>query len=399
MERGSIAVVGIFFLFLCLKPSWMDAAFFIASAFICFLAWKEKDLRRSFLDPAFVCLLLFILLSLFNLLLYNAGSWNALVKLCRWIPAFLLGYLFIRKYPHHLAPALLQGAGFITLLFAGAMLLYAFGIEQINGAPITPQQPELTFINVSRAALYISLAAFVLFCCFLEKPASRKFSLPAVLFLGGILVLAGRRVSLAGFLICSGLILAARKKFVTLLFAFIVAAGGIMALNQSDRFNISPSHLASSQGVTERQSVWYAAWKVFEENPILGGGVGTFGEKSEPFVQEWFVRHPQYQRHETLVTAHNMIFHSLAENGLAGTLLLLSIFAGAALSTWKVRKTIPGSLCLCGCLGVAFIHFQLQMHTGSNVGTLIFLLLGMARGLTSWEHRQDIPERTGLKHP
>ena len=109
--------------------------------------------------------------------------------------------------------------------------------------------------------------------------------------------------------------------------------------------------------------------------------MGTFREKSDPFVQEWFARHPQHQRHEILSEPHNVILHTLAENGLTGTLLLLLVFAGAGVAAWKARRATPGALCLCGCLGLVFVHIQLQVHTVTNVAVLIFLLLGMARGL------------------
>lgn len=359
----------------------MDGVFFAAPAIVLFLLWKEKGISTFFLDPALISLLVFVALALLNAL-FGAGDWRDAVKLGRWIPPFLLGKFFVQKCSARLAPALLWGAGFMAALLAGSTLLSIWGVEQVGSASITLDSPELTFKNLSRTALYIALAAFVFFCHFLERPSSWYFSLPAVLFLGSILILAGRRVTLAGFLACSGLILAARKKFGLLLLAFAVTSGGIIVLNQTDRFNISPDHLASYQGVTERQSVWYAAWKIFEESPILGSGVDTFREKSEPFVQEWFAQHPQYQRHETLSEPHNVILHTLAENGLVGTLLLLFIFANAAHRAWKARLSTPGSLCLCGCLGLTFVHIQLQVHTVTNVAVLIFLLLGMARGLS-----------------
>lgn len=379
-ENGITALLGIFFCVLCLAPSRMDGLFFAAPAIVLFLLWKEKGTTAFFLDAALISLLVFIALALVNALL-GPSVWRDAVKLGRWIPPFLLGKFFVQKYPNHLHSALLWGAGFIAVLLVGSSLLSAWGVEQIGSASITLDDPELTFKNLSRSALYIALAGFIFFCHFLKKPSSWYYSLPAMLFMGSILILAGRRVTLAGFLFCAGLLLIARKKFGLLILGFAITVSGIIALNQTDRFNISPDYLASYQGVTERESVWYAAWKIFGKNPIFGSGVDTFREEAEPFVLEWFTRHPEFQRHETLSEPHNVILHTLAENGLVGTLLLLFIFGSAMHSAWKARQTTSGSLCLCGCLGVIFIHIQLQVHTVTNVAVLIFLLLGMARGL------------------
>ena len=380
MENGVTALTGIFFLLLCLAPASMDGLFLAVPAVIFYLLWKEKRIASFFLDPPLLGLLAFIVLALLNVLL-GAGDYSKAIKLGRWIPPFLLGKFFVWKCPARLAPALLYGAGFIAALFAGAAILYALGLDSMGDASITLDDPELTFKNLSRAALYAGLAAFILFCHFLEAPSLWYVNLPPTLFLAGVLILAGRRATFSGFLACSALLLAARRKFVLLGLGLAVAVGGIIVLNQADRFNIAPEHLAAHQGITERQSVWYAAWKIFQEHPVLGAGVGTFRKKSDPFVQEWFARHPQHQRHEILSEPHNVILHTLAENGLAGTLLLLLVFAGAGATAWKARHATPGALCLCGCLGLVFVHIQLQVHTVTNVAVLIFLLLGMARGL------------------
>ena len=59
-----------------------------------------------------------------------------------------------------------------------------------------------------------------------------------------------------------------------------------------------------------------------------------------------------------------MIFHSLAENGLAGTLLLLSIFAGAALHL-EGPKDHTGQSLLCGCLGSPLSTFSCKCIPGA----------------------------------
>lgn len=84
--------------------------------------------------------------------------------------------------------------------------------------------------------------------------------------------------------------------------------------------------------IIERMAQWYAAWGMFQSNPILGVGIGNYSHVYNLFnVEGW----PYSQGH-----AHNYYLHISAEAGLVGLLGYLTLL-GIALreATRAVRRT------------------------------------------------------------
>jgi O-antigen ligase len=120
--------------------------------------------------------------------------------------------------------------------------------------------------------------------------------------------------------------------------AVIVALGGlvwIVPASVSERLDASSGQFrlfdAASIPITdenfaaaERMAHWQAGWAMFEDNMLLGVGVGNFNERYDDyFVREEF----RFSRGH----AHNYYIHTLAETGLAGLLAYLWLIVGLGL--------------------------------------------------------------------
>ena len=115
---------------------------------------------------------------------------------------------------------------------------------------------------------------------------------------------------------------------------------------------------AGDAGVTERSirlHIWYEAWLIFKQFPLMGAGFGQFG-------WQHFLLGPSL--HNTSITglynnAHNLVMQTAAEMGLAGLLVLFGTLALWIRQWLKAPRTLyhwwGGSL-----LAVLAIHSLLE---------------------------------------
>ncbi len=107
--------------------------------------------------------------------------------------------------------------------------------------------------------------------------------------------------------------------------------------------------------IIERMAQWYAAWGMFQSNPILGVGIGNYSHVYNMFnVEGW----PYSQGH-----AHNYYLHISAEAGLVGlagylTLLGLAIREGVR----AVRRTRGNRYYQAIAVGSIGVLFSLMGH-------------------------------------
>jgi O-antigen ligase len=163
----------------------------------------------------------------------------------------------------------------------------------------------------------------------------------------------------------------------------------IVIFGQSQRFDLSPDRLLASQGVVERQTVWYAAYKIFSTNPFLGSGFSSFKKESKPYVEKHRKNIHEKYKYENLEDAHNIIMHIAAETGIIGLIANIFLFGVTCKHTWKLKKNNKSAQCLFLCILITLIHLQLHAHLAStNISSLVFLLFGLSMGTNKF-HEQN----------
>ena len=119
--------------------------------------------------------------------------------------------------------------------------------------------------------------------------------------------------------------------------AALVIAGGVAAADPSERFEEfkePPAPLGSSaaeeggftgSASSGRWQLWSAAVDEWEENPVIGGGAGSY--------EAWWAEHADIEYFAR--SAHSLYLDALAELGPGGLILLLGLLAVAAIAAWR----------------------------------------------------------------
>ena len=131
--------------------------------------------------------------------------------------------------------------------------------------------------------------------------------------------------------------------------------------------------LSNVSGYTLRLSEWHKAWMIFLESPWLGVGVNQYGWHSflyqaQPLFAD--VLKPQLFSHP-----HNLFLETLAELGVVGFLLLLSLLMGWLLQ-FRKRWLDPVNWIVVTWLIVLLIHSSLEYPLSYSyfLGPAAFLL-------------------------
>ncbi|HMM42898.1 MAG TPA: O-antigen ligase family protein, partial [Thermomicrobiales bacterium] len=77
---------------------------------------------------------------------------------------------------------------------------------------------------------------------------------------------------------------------------------------------ITPDNFA----VVERMAHWQAGWHMFEDHPLTGVGIGNFNERYPDYFVRTEFRYSQGH-------AHNYYIHTLAETGIVGLVVYLTL--------------------------------------------------------------------------
>jgi O-antigen ligase len=136
---------------------------------------------------------------------------------------------------------------------------------------------------------------------------------------------------------------------------------------------ITPENFA----VVERMAHWQAGWHMFEDHPVTGVGTGNFN-----------ARYPDYYVRETFRVsqghAHNFYIHMLAENGLIGLAIYLTLILSFAFVALRValasHDPLAGALAL-GALGTmtaVYVHNTFENLHVLNLGVQLSLTWALA---------------------
>jgi O-Antigen ligase len=119
----------------------------------------------------------------------------------------------------------------------------------------------------------------------------------------------------------------------------------------------------SGNGRTEQ---FHTAWQQVGDNPVLGGGAGSYD-------QYWF----EHRRVSTTVhDAHNLYLETLAELGAPG-LLLLALVLGAPLAAVRRARSSPLAAVACGAFIAYLVHAFIDWDWEMPAVTLSALACGL----------------------
>jgi O-antigen ligase len=304
---------------------------------------------------------------------------------------FVIVYAAIRERRH---VAWLLGA---YLIGAALAALYGFAVpassdavgERVTGSIGDPN--ELASVLLPAFIFGMGLAASLK-----RAPVARTLALAAagISLLGLFLTLSrGGLVALAAAMVAA-LFLAGRwRPLVAVLAVGIGLAGlGYFTFFASDAARERVTSL--SGGGTGREDIWTVGWRMFTENPVTGVGVGNFEKSSVHYLLE----PGEIQRAEFIVdqpkVAHNTYLHVLAELGVVGFVLFMTIIGGAlwcalrAAQTFArkndVRMELLARTTLIGVIGLLCACFFISEMYSKQ----LWLLLGLCPPLLAVARRQ-----------
>jgi len=298
---------------------------------------------------------------------------------------WLLGALFAAGSAEAMYGALQFATGAGPDQFAVQGALRAFGhFEQPNPfagylTTIAPLAGVMALTRSNRLLLRVaSLAAFGAIAVGIGLSQSRGAWLGA-LFSVAVLVLTWSRTT--RLLMVPGIIAA--------VLAVTLAVSGMLPPAVLDRiaqtieyfgvFDVRNVQVtAENWAVVERMAHWQAGWYMFLDHPWLGVGAGNYGAAYPAyFVGPW---------PEALGHAHNYYLNMLAELGVIGGLLLLTMLGlvfhylgGTLVDTEAQRDTFWRAL-LAGCVGglvVFCVHNMFDSLFVHSVNVQVGVLLGL----------------------
>jgi O-antigen ligase len=199
----------------------------------------------------------------------------------------------------------------------------------------------------------------------------------------------------AGFAMLVAIVVAGRWRIQAVTLAVLVAFGAffyfgyIATEDQRDR-------VTNVEGGTGRTDLWKIGWRMVEAEPVAGVGVGNFQTASVHYLLEPGV----LRRDEFIVdnpkSAHNTYLHVLAELGLVGAVLFLSIELFALLCILRAARIferlgehdleLMARALFVAIAGVLAANFFISEMFGKQLWLLLGLgpaLLGVAKATAS----------------
>jgi O-antigen ligase len=210
----------------------------------------------------------------------------------------------------------------------GALISAAYGLV----APADPEVSErlsgsVGNANETAAALVAAgvLAAALAFTL-RDQPLLRIGALAAAPFLayGLFLTLSrGGLVALAAVLV-AGVVFAGRWRLVAVLIALVAAMGAVVYF-AAFAPETARERVTTIEGGTGREDVWKVGWRMVEAQPLRGIGAGNFPNSSVHYLLEPGAILRDDFIVDTPKVAHNMYLEVLAELGVVGLALFLTV--------------------------------------------------------------------------
>jgi putative inorganic carbon (hco3(-)) transporter len=128
----------------------------------------------------------------------------------------------------------------------------------------------------------------------------------------------------------------------------------------------------------ERLAHWQVGWRMFEDHPWIGVGIGNFGTEYAHYAPpHWY---------EPLGHAHNIFINFMAETGVLGLAAFLLFWLGAVRFTWQSARRLEGfpaalAIGVFGTLVYLTVHSLFDNLFVQHMQLQLALLLGCVASL------------------
>jgi O-antigen ligase len=106
--------------------------------------------------------------------------------------------------------------------------------------------------------------------------------------------------------------------------------------------------------VLERLAHWQTGWRMFDDHPWTGVGIGNYGTQYEHYAPPYW--------YEPLGHAHNIFINFMAETGILGLAAFLLFWLGALRFAWRSAGHLQGFPAALG-IGVFGTLIYLTVHS------------------------------------
>ena len=288
----------------------------------------------------------------------------------------------------------------IGVYVAGAVLSAAYAIvtaeggneyERISGLAGTAN--ELASLLVTALLLAVGLAL-----ANRGRPALRALCLAAAAFclVGLFLTLSRAGLVALGAALVAAVFLGGRRRIGLALLAGAIglAALGYFSFAASEQARERVTTIGSGTGRTD---IWTVAWRMVDDQPVTGVGVGNFRTASIHYLlepgailrDEFIVDRPQ--------VAHNAYLNVLAELGIVGAALFVGLLLAGTWAAWSAAREFErrGDPFLETCsraLVLALVALLVaDLFASDQLNKELWLLLGLGPALLAIARRAPEP--------
>ncbi len=261
----------------------------------------------------------------------------------------------------------------LRLMVIGATAAALLNVLRFVVAAVQREDPLLTFVtyvirqrvNVHYSDLNAAGSYFAMMWLVAAGFALRghAIAIPSAVLIAAALWLTGSRAGMAaalvtaiagGILALRGRATARRIRLATALAVLILAAAGVWRVYPEGRNNPAMWSLSTRAGLVE------AGLRMAADQPVFGVGIGRFYRLSERYVADTYVDAMIAAQRRISENAHNYFVQLLAELGVPGLLLFLSMLGLALREVWRASAASDAA----GTLFAGLIVFLLTCVTG-----------------------------------
>jgi putative inorganic carbon (HCO3(-)) transporter len=149
-----------------------------------------------------------------------------------------------------------------------------------------------------------------------------------------------------------------------------------------------------------RTTIWMVGWRMVEDNPIRGVGAGNFEDKSVNYVLEPGTTYRTDRVIDRPGVSHNSYLGPLAELGIVGALLFVSIIGFSVLCAWRAAnrfaraEDLPMEALARGVVVASVGMLAAGFFISAEASKQIWLLLALGPALLTIAATRDDDQRT-----
>ena len=220
---------------------------------------------------------------------------------------------------------------------------------------------------------------------FMISPRSRPFALLVILLAALGTYASFSRGSLVALAV--GCVLMLRPRTIVLALPFVILAALTLAPDTlQERFDTASS---SGSELATRTDIWDTALAVWEDDPLVGAGLGSFplayAESRAPgkdFLPNTLFQPPPH--------AHNVYLHLLAEQGLLGLSSFLILLVAGIVHALQLRRSPRPWVswfgrAMLGAMAAFAVHNLLDVTLLEQTGVYIWVLFGILSAVIATE--------------